>query len=302
MVPSDAPFSLALQQPYFQPAVLSKCGMSPPSAGDAIRATVARTAIVELLLQDERLQCLWREWNTTTGASLQYTKTLRVLRDMAQVGAFERPIDVASSMLAPGAAIRVTAETAEAVRSLADECFVALENLLNLARGGVRLIDSAKSFVTGLGLSYEWLAWEIVRSYHIRLALALEQNSDSVELPLKPTLPSLIGTPTPLDCSSVFHIDFQNYKDVQSAAAALESAYSEAKQVLAQAAAAGALPMGRLPRERISNVFLEARWFYRFTACDESIRSIALSIAGRDEDKRAVVRAGIERTRQLLSY
>ncbi len=276
----------------------------PPIAGGLIGETLAdlemhseaRAALLTLLDRDPTVNALFDRWTDETTVGRLASQLGECLERMTRSAGFTSVPELmqafesvtGNTLTLP---LTVTDEReAEQVSQMLRDLIREGEELLDALLVAVREFDQVPLFdeVTVLvrdewRLPWPWLAWELLRCWTLWLSSAPFGQTPVVNFWAEP---NDLGQPAPT-------ITFATTPG-ESVGDAMLRALNEVFAPLEAAAEAAQLPAGRRINPEIVQRYTE--WWYRRRIRGESVRSIA----GKDDDRRKLVRHGIGQAERWL--
>lgn len=261
-----------------------------PNHGDNIRHLIVRTAFLNQLVRDERVQELFRRWWEITGLEAAVQRVTGALDELARLASLQgrdQVLDVDSFCVDENDA-PYTEEMMGEAASAFEQVFEAFDRCADYPLAG-----EAKDFVLNLGLNYAWLAVELTSAFTEMVeprirggVLHIKKEYVALDLPVPPTTYTF------------------STREGEGAAQALTRFLTEVQEVSARLKTAitprGTVPAGK-QRQKLER---DAVWFYRNKVRRETIQDIATDVFGEAEDyphpRRKDIREGIERAERLL--
>jgi hypothetical protein len=253
---------------------------------DNTRHGVARAAFMNALLKDERVRSLFQSWQTRFGL----VGRLRALESVFSLSDFPAALENSHDETTDPGALQLTADDFERA---ADDLGDAIRRL-----PAATLAEEAAAFVANtLGLTWAWLALEIVRAFladvwgqplrrfgrriQIRFEVDSSPPAPALEIPAFTTRPG---------------------ERFGAAVERLNEHMRSAFEKLAEAAHQPPLPRGRVRGNDARN----AEWFYRVRIRGETVSALAREYHARRKhvcsgDDRKTIREGIQAAERVLA-
>ena len=273
-----------------------KGALAGSTHADNVKHVIARQALIEILIKDERVVDLWWKWGGYTGLNEAAHNLAFAIDQVAVAAGFEDPGSV-SVLYETGSDDDVGAfqnslplelvEGASAADQIFNEC------IKQLSRHAKRRLQEAVEFVHGtLKLPWNWLALESIQCFQFALigfATGQILRHDAWAEEIDPLAPEI-------------DVEFHGVpgETVSQALDRLSESFLKGFNELRQPYKDQSIPRGRVPTddeaEFNEGVGKYARWFYRNCLCGESIRKIGAT----DGYDRSTVRYGIDEAERLL--
>jgi hypothetical protein len=274
--------------------------LSGRNTGENIRHAIVRVAFMNCLLQDQRTMELFERWEQQTGLYAAAQQYATAMGRTAQESGFESLpafVDAWQAGRLPATVKFDAPEHQQEGARLMHEVEVAEERFVR-CHESVRatLRTEALAFIQGLGLSWSWIAADLLDAF-VGGALALS-------LGRRAQVHVVLDSPNPPAPPVSLHFETRPGEMAREALQRLQRFQHEAAAAAATLGAAlePAVPQGYMPQQNTREILARyAVWFYEYRLCSQSIRALATKPWPTFQVTRQAILHGIREAERLLS-